>query len=91
MAGDCNLLSVGSAWSPIYKMTDKFGGHWGGGGSVKRTSGKCQNTSPTASIISTVPIDINNYSPLVLELKRITYSAWLVGPKSRHLVHEMIL
>ena len=30
MGGVCNLLSIRSAWSPIYKMTNKFGSHQGG-------------------------------------------------------------
>ena len=37
-----------------------------------------------ALIISIVPIDITIYSPVVLEIDFIAYSAWLGGPKPGH-------
>ena len=58
---------------------------------MKMTQKLSKNT-PTALIISTVPIeDISNYSLVILEMKSITYSAWLGVPKSGHLDDEMIL
>ena len=81
MTDVCNLMSRGVLWSPIYKINNQI---W------PPTQLRLISKNDLL-IIGTAPIDISNYSLVLLEMKSITNSARLGGPKSGNLDDEMIL
>ena len=75
MTGICDLLSAGRAGSLITRWLTNLAGIREAGGGVKKTSEKCQKTSPTASKFSTVINEISIYNLVVLVFVCITYSS----------------